>query len=257
MDIEKDERREHVAPTELEPCGLRQMGAAASRMGSGRRGEIIDATMRLIVSGGVAAVSTRKIAREAAVNLATLHYLFSSKDDLLLAVLDAATSAIIAELVLEVHPGGGLHAALAESFAALCALLDRAPGLPVVRCEVLLYTGRRLAQPAGARQQQRFLEALQVCYRVAGAQGELALIGYDDLASVVSSSIDGLALHTAAGMPRPEQVATRAHVLRALLTLVPGPPTGPQACDDSTTTTGFLTVVETSHAGTGREQYGQ
>jgi AcrR family transcriptional regulator len=201
-----------------------------------RRAHIITATMRLIARDGIAALSTRMIAREADVNLAALHGLFGGKDDLLLAVLDAATNAIIATLVsVDGHPGVGLRSALTESVVALCALLDREPALPLVRCEVLLYAGRRPAQVASAcQQQQRFLDALQICYRVACAPGELGLIACDELAAVVSSSIDGLALQTAAGVSLPQQEATRAHVLRALLALVPAP-TGSQARDDGGT----------------------
>jgi hypothetical protein len=51
---------------------------------------------------------------------------------------------------------------------------------------------------------------------------------------VVGSSIDGLALQTVAGVPLTQQEATRAHVLRALLALVPTP-TGPQVRDDGGT----------------------
>jgi AcrR family transcriptional regulator len=99
-----------------------------------RRTHITTATMRLIARDGVAALSTRMIAREADVNLSALHGLFGGKDDLLLAVLDAATSAVIAALIaVDGHPGRGLHVALVESFAALCTLLDRAPPLPLVR----------------------------------------------------------------------------------------------------------------------------
>jgi AcrR family transcriptional regulator len=135
-----------------------------------QRALIIAATMRLIAREGVAALSTRKIAHEAAVNLAALHDLFGSKDDLLLAVLDAATSTMIAALVVDAYPGGGLRAALMDSVAALCALLGQVPALPLVRCEVLLYARRRPAQVAAALQQQRYLDALAVCYRVAGAK---------------------------------------------------------------------------------------
>ena len=56
------------------------------------------------------------------------------------------------------------------------------------------------------------------------AEGELGLMPSEDLAAVVSSSIDGLALQTAAGVPVPQQAATRAHVLRGLLALVPTHP---------------------------------
>jgi AcrR family transcriptional regulator len=178
--------------------------------------------MRLIARDGVAAVSTRMIAREADVNLAALHGLFGGKDDLLLAVLDAATSAMIAALVAaDGHPGGGLRTALTESFSTLCAMLDRDPALPLVRCEVLLYARRRPIEHGSALQQQRYLDALQVCYRVAGAPGELGLLPSEVLAAVVGSSVDGLALQTAAGVPLSQQEVTRAQVLRSLLALVP------------------------------------
>jgi hypothetical protein len=112
-------------------------------------------------------------------------------------------------VAVDVHPGRGLRAAVAESFAALCVLLDRAPALPLVRCEVLLYVGRRQAGPARAFQ-QRYLDALQVCYRVACAPGEWGLIASDDAAAVVSTSTDGLAVQTAMGVTLPQQEATRA-----------------------------------------------
>jgi AcrR family transcriptional regulator len=211
-----------------------------------RRTRIIAATMRLIARDGIAALSTRMIAREADVNLSALHGLFGGKDDLLLAVLDAATSAMIAALVaVDGHPGGGLRAALVESFAALCALLDRDPALPLVRCEVLL-TGarRRPAQAARAfQEQQRYLDALQTCYRVAAAPGELGLIACDELAAAVSSSIDGLALQMAAGVPLPQQETTRAHVLRAVLALVPTA-IGSRALDGGSTAGRLVTLFE-------------
>jgi AcrR family transcriptional regulator len=195
-----------------------------------RRARIVTATMPLIARDGIAGLSTRMIAREANVNLSVLHGLFGGKDDLLLAVLDTATSAMIATLVaVDGHPGGGLRVALTESFAALCALLDRMPALPLIRCEVLLYACRRPARAAGAcRQQQRYLDALQTCYRVACAPGELGLIAFDELAALVGSSIDGLALQTAEGVPLPQQAATRAHMLRALMSTA----FGPRALDD-------------------------
>jgi AcrR family transcriptional regulator len=194
-ELDTDEWWEGVAPAEAHRRHDGQAGAAASERAGVRRAQIIDATMRMIARDGVAAVSTRKIAREAAVNLGILHYRFGSKDDLLLAVLDATTSAMIATLIaVDGHPGGGLRVALTETFAGLCTLLDRDPALPLVRCEVLLYAGRRPAQHASALQQQRFLDALQACYRLACAQGELGPIAFDELAAAVGSSIDGLAL---------------------------------------------------------------
>jgi AcrR family transcriptional regulator len=209
MNVEKDKRQERRAPPEPEtPTGCRT-GAAGLEVGGGRRAQVIATTMCLIAREGVAALSTRKIAREAPINLATMHYLFGGKDELLLAVLDAATSAMIGALVVvDCHPGGGLRAALTESFATLCGLLDREPALPLVRCEVLLYARRRPIQSASALHQQRYLDALAVCYRAASAPGELGLVACEDLAAVVGSNIDGLALQLAEGVPLPQQEAT-------------------------------------------------
>ena len=209
MNRDTDGQRGHTTEAQAQRGAEGWAGAAAAGGAGDRRAPIIAATMRLIAREGVAALSTRKIAREAAVNLAALHDLFGSKDDLLLAVLDAATSTMIAALVVDAQPAKGLRAALADSVAALCALLDRVPALPLVRCEVLLYACRRPAQVAAARQQRRYLDALAVCYRLAGAEGELGLIPGEELAVVVSSSIDGLALQTAAGVPAAQQAATR------------------------------------------------
>ena len=113
-------------------------------------------------------------------------------------------------------------------------MLDRAPAPPLVRCEVLLYTGRRPAQAAAARQQQRYLDALAVCYRVAGAEGELGLMPSEELAAVVSSSIDGLAVQAGAGVPAAQQAATPTRGLRGRLALVPPDPDGrDQRCTEN------------------------
>ena len=55
-------------------------------------------------------------------------------------------------------------------------------------------------------------------------RSELGLLPSEALAAVVASSIDGLALQTAVGVPVSQQAATRAHMLRGLLALVPPHP---------------------------------
>src|SRR3989442_4855578 len=117
MDMDKDERRANVTPAAAQRRAEGRAGAAVSAVAGGRRAQLIAATMRLIAREGVAALSTRKIAREAAVNLGTLHSLFGRKDDLLLTVLDAATSTMIGALVVDAQPRKGLPAALVDSFA--------------------------------------------------------------------------------------------------------------------------------------------
>src|SRR5439155_1438667 len=68
------------------PMGRDERHADRTGTAAQRRAPIIAATMRLIARDGIAALSTRTIAREAAVNLGTVYDLVGRKDDLLLAV---------------------------------------------------------------------------------------------------------------------------------------------------------------------------
>ncbi|MBU4215459.1 MAG: TetR family transcriptional regulator [Actinobacteria bacterium] len=58
-----------------------------------RRQALVDATIRVIVRDGVAAASTRAVAAEAQMPLASLHYAFGSRDALLRAVVEEVTGA--------------------------------------------------------------------------------------------------------------------------------------------------------------------
>jgi DNA-binding SARP family transcriptional activator len=79
-------------------------------------------------------------------------------------------------------------------------------------------------------------------------QGERCLIPCDELAVMVSSSIDGLAIQMAAGVPLSQQAATRDHVLRALLALVQLPPTHPPARDHRSTDELRKTLLDEDHS---------
>ncbi|WP_159808779.1 TetR/AcrR family transcriptional regulator [Cellulomonas citrea] len=58
-----------------------------------RRQALVDATIRVIVRDGVAAATTRAVAAEAQMPLASLHYAFGSRDALLRAVAEEVTGA--------------------------------------------------------------------------------------------------------------------------------------------------------------------
>jgi AcrR family transcriptional regulator len=58
-----------------------------------RRRALVEATIRVIVRDGVAAASTRTVAAEAQMPLASLHYAFGSRDALLRAVAEEVTAA--------------------------------------------------------------------------------------------------------------------------------------------------------------------
>jgi AcrR family transcriptional regulator len=64
--------------------------------GDATRAQVIEGAIRVLSATGVIGATTRKIAAESGVRLATLHYHFDSKSALLLAVFEA----LIAEITL-------------------------------------------------------------------------------------------------------------------------------------------------------------
>ena len=185
-----------------------------------QRDRIIAATMHVVGREGVSEATTRGIAREAGVNLAALHYCFGNKNNLLMAVLETATSVITNALLADVRAGCGLQRALAASLATLWSLSDQTPSIPLVRCEVLLNASWHLGEARVVReQQQRYLDALEAVYRTGRTPGETSIIPLDELAVFVSCGVDGLTLHAASWALSDEPERARNQLLRAALGL--------------------------------------
>ncbi len=183
---------------------------------SERRARIVAATLRLVGRDGAASLSTRQIAREAGVNLSALHHCFGSKDALLLAALEEATEQMVAALPVPTGAERGLVTAVDETCASLGALVDSAPRLPLVRCELLLYLRRHPVHGQGARDQHaRYLAALADRYDGAPTGDEHAIACYA-FAELVASMVDGLALHSASLDTGDALGQPRGHALRAV-----------------------------------------
>jgi len=73
--------------------GKRSTAAAkAATSTDGRRGELVLAAYRLIAKSGLEELRTRDIAAEVGINIATLHYHFGTKEELIAAVVEHMTS---------------------------------------------------------------------------------------------------------------------------------------------------------------------
>ena len=164
---------------------------------SDRRARILAATLRVVGRDGVASLTTRKIAQEGGVNLSAVHRYFSSKEALLLAALDEATTLMIAALPAPLGADWSHSAAVDETFMSLGVLIDAEPCLPLVRCELLLYLGRHPVLNRDARgQQERYVAALASLYYLTSPAGEQATACHA-FAELVATMVDGLALTSA------------------------------------------------------------
>jgi AcrR family transcriptional regulator len=207
---------------------MRQQEDTRTTKSGERRARIVAAAGRVIARDGVAAATTRTIAGEAGVNLATLHSLFGSKDALLAAVLEQVTDLTIAALARPMLVPRGRPTALAETATLIWALAAREPWLPLARCELLLYLRRRAGHQQEARaQQRRYLRALaERCRRPRATTEGRAACG--TLAELLASTVDGLALYGVFADTTRTRTRLRNQALRAVLALVEGeaPPRG-------------------------------
>lgn len=181
---------------------MRTEGAAGSR-GAARRAALLDATVRVIGRGGIAAVDHRAVAAEADVPLGSTTYYFESKEDMVAQALahvaerEAERLRALAERGVLDQPGKSLPERLADE------LLDVWAGDRVVlmaQYELYLESGRRQDLREAAA-------AWDAAYRELLAQA-LVRLGAPDAprrAHLLCAGLDGLLLdHLATGSPREE-----------------------------------------------------
>jgi AcrR family transcriptional regulator len=174
------------------------------------RERVIQGAMRALAQHGVTATTTRKIAAECGVPLATLHYHFESKSALLLAVLDAINGECTAAFRAAQRDSVDLAATIAHTLRAMWRFAERTRDLQVVQYELTLYALREdaawLAEQQYESYQQVWREALLA---TAQRTGELDAPGCAALARFILAGVDGLILQDLA---RPGKARSRRGV---------------------------------------------
>jgi AcrR family transcriptional regulator len=89
-----------------------------------RRQQLIEAAIRVLQRDGIGQVTTRAIATEAGAPLASIHYTFGSKDEIVRAAFEQVITDLLAELQEGVTPGIGIQAAANDLCRAVGGLLD-------------------------------------------------------------------------------------------------------------------------------------
>lgn len=161
-----------------------------------RRAELIDAAIRVIARDGLAAATTRAIVGEADMPQGALFYIFSSRDALIGAVVEEITTSerLDALLSVELSDSGRLEDALATAMETYLRLLAHDPSRELALLEVAAYSIRH-DPDAGRRQWQTYRDAVGEFLRfVAGTMSMRWTLPIDDLAHMVTSSLDGLTL---------------------------------------------------------------
>jgi AcrR family transcriptional regulator len=181
-----------------------------------RRQQLIEAAIRVLQRDGVGHVTTRAIAAEAGAPLASIHYTFGSKDEIVRAAFEQVITDLLAELEAAVTPGAGIVAVANDLCRAVGGLLDN-PRFAIVMADLTP------TNDAWTREQtdrwNGFAERLLRREAASSDQAEPS-IGFDRAGRLLVAGIDGLImqfeLHGDAATTRADLAALGALVADAL-----------------------------------------
>jgi AcrR family transcriptional regulator len=118
-----------------------------------RRAALIGAALRVIARQGVASATTRAIAAEAQMSLASLHYAFESRDDLIAAVIAHVLEQQATAALETLTPGSDLETTLRNGFRAFVAVIAADPQREQALFELTQYALRTPGLGLMARRQ--------------------------------------------------------------------------------------------------------
>ncbi|WP_235737383.1 TetR/AcrR family transcriptional regulator [Nocardioides alcanivorans] len=162
-----------------------------------RREALVVAALAVIERDGVHAATTRAIVAEAGMSLASFHYAFTSRDELLEAVVRRVVDGYVAaEADVDVEGPAELEPLVRSTIRAYVDLLKADPAREQGMIELSLYSLRTPELNAIATAQyaayQSFIESLIL--RIADRTGARWKVPTDVLARMVTTMTDGLTL---------------------------------------------------------------
>ncbi|MDR3464400.1 MAG: TetR/AcrR family transcriptional regulator [Xanthobacteraceae bacterium] len=167
----------------------------AKGKGDRTRTQIIEGAVRALSATGVQGATTRKIAAEAGVQLATLHYHFDSKSSLLLAVLESLIDEMTRALRDEVRTSTDLGNCVEQILQATWRWIMRTRVLQIVQYELTLYALREGAAWLAERQYDAYVQLYLDLLRSAPAGTEdLTAAECRAVAHFMLAGVDGLIL---------------------------------------------------------------
>lgn len=161
-----------------------------------RREELIEAAVRVLLRDGVNGATTRAIAAEAGAALASVHYCFNSREELLEAagrrMTDQAESYVRAAFIHQ----NDLRATIAGLLQAFWEDIEGRPEAELVSYELRLYALRQPGMRELAQHQlSHYLDVFEdVLQLVADKAGITWTVPIDVLARYIHASLDGLSL---------------------------------------------------------------
>ncbi|MGY1740663.1 MULTISPECIES: TetR/AcrR family transcriptional regulator [unclassified Blastococcus] len=120
-----------------------------------RREALVGAALRVMARDGLVAGTTRAVVAEAGMSLASFHYAFASRDELLGQLVRRVVGRELAAATAGMDPAAGLAGCLRAAAAGYLAHLQADPGAEQLMLELTLHAVRDPALQPVAREQYR------------------------------------------------------------------------------------------------------
>lgn len=161
-----------------------------------RRPLLVEAALRVIARDGLPRATTRAIVAEAGMSLASFHYAFDSRDELMREVITHVVTAEAAAAFATLRPGDDLRSSLRGGLRAFLDYLVLHPQSELALQELLVYALRTPGLEPLAREQYAGYRAAVVSLLTdaAAAAGVDWSLPVDEIARLVVTVTDGVTL---------------------------------------------------------------
>jgi AcrR family transcriptional regulator len=189
------------------------------------RSAIVAATVRLMVREGVAAASTRRIAAEAGVAQATIHYVFGTKTELYRSVIEAVTSNLVRaiEAGLAPHPHWTEDVAVASRAVWEIVEADASTALLLVELTVYALRDPDLRDLTNGLYDSYHRLAENAVRVLAERSGSELRLPVDDVGRLVVAGLNGLVLGFLVDGDRERSLRDLDNLVESLTMVAVGP----------------------------------
>ena len=158
-----------------------------------RRRGLVDAAVRLISAEGVTRATTRRIAEQAGVSGAVVHYAFATKDDLFQSVYESLTAAAFEEIGRHTRPDVGLAEGIDRVFAGYVSWIRSDENAVLALLELTAWSLRNPGSRHLAMRVYRRHIDLTAGLLAEAAPG-VPRLDLDTVARLINMSLDGIYL---------------------------------------------------------------
>jgi AcrR family transcriptional regulator len=158
-----------------------------------RRAALVEGALRVMVRDGLASGTTRAIVAEAGMSLASFHYAFSSRDELLRELVHGVVGREFTAATAQMRPGDGLAGCLHQAALGYLEHLEQEPGLEQLMLELTLHALRDPAlRPLAQEQYRAYTDAAtRLLEQAALLTGEQWRRPVPELARLLITLVDG------------------------------------------------------------------